>query len=172
MTIGTYLTFEFNRIRHIDNKFLKEEIAQNHNTPVEYLRELYYDDKYDVKSYIMENSACPEDLFKDYYTIKYDNQSKSFIRNIHIPQHYIQFIINKFLDNTLPGINSNYKPYCMTLWSIHNLIDCKNITNRQLVEIYKFMENEYILKHERDYKDHLNAVKRKIKDFDSIIGRI
>jgi len=115
----------------------------------------------------MTNKNVPEDLFKDYYTIKYNNEYKAFIRNIHISQNCIQFIIDKILKRELPSINANYKSDCIflfTVWSINNLIDCENITNRQLAEIYKFMKNEYNFKQERDYKDCLTKIERKINE--------
>lgn len=137
------------------------------NTPHDYLMELNHSYHYDLKEEIMANKYVPEDLFKDYYTIKYNNVCKAFIRNIHISQNCIQFIIDKILKRELPSINANYKSDCIflfTVWSINNLIDCENITQEQLETIKYFMENEYNFKQERDYKDCLTKIERKINE--------
>lgn len=114
---------------------------------------------------IMANKNVPINLFKDYYTIKYNNECKAFIKNIHIPQNYIQFIIDKLVTHELPSIRQKDKSYYLfLLWSINNLVDCINITNKQLIEIYNFMENDKHLKHEIDYKECLIKINYKMKE--------
>lgn len=172
---GTYLTFEFNRLRRIDDRFLKVELAINSNTPVDYLRELYYSEQYHLKEEVMTNPNCPFDLYKNYYSNIPTNKRIVFIKNIHIPQDYIQFIINHFLKHELAdkrhleskevmGIGN-----AMMIFSINGLVECLNITNRQLIEIYIFMENDESLKKEEPYYSKcINNVKRKIQFFDEI----
>lgn len=169
----TYLTFEFNRLRH-NNRYLKKELAINSDVPIDYLRELYYIDRLYIKNEIVSNSSCPEDLFKDYYSNVPTNKSRMFLKNINIPENYIQFIIDYFLKHELADkrhlecerrIGAGN---AMMTWSINNLVECVNITSEQLIEIYNFMEKDESFKKALYYKECLNNVKCRIEYFDEI----